>query len=71
MSTTFYYTGRKRLRTKEGLLREPLLVLQVEIREKGTYKDRHGFTQDVDRTFWRDARVQDMTIDGKDVVEGA
>ena len=39
MSTTFYYTGRKRLRTKERLLREPLLVLQVEIREKGTYWD--------------------------------
>lgn len=65
MSTTFYYTGRKRLRTKERLLREPLLVLQVEIREKGAYKDGHGLTQDVDRTFWRDARVQDMTIDDK------
>lgn len=65
------FTGRKRLRTKERLLRDPLLVLQVEIREKGTYLDRHGFTQDVNRTFWRDARVQDMTIDGKDVVEDA
>lgn len=65
MSTTLYYTGRKRLRTKERLLREPLLVLQVEIHEKGTYWDRDGSDRAVDRKFWRDARVQDMTIDDK------
>lgn len=65
MSTTLTFTGRKRLRTKERLLRELLLVLQVEIREKGTYLDEHGLDRDVNRTFWRDARVQDMTIDDK------
>jgi hypothetical protein len=53
-------TGKTRARPIQRLLRQPLLVLQVEEHRKGYELDQHGGSWDVDYCEWRDARVEDM-----------
>ena len=53
-------TGRKRLRVQSRFLREPVLVLEVEW--SGTIpQNLYGCVEMVDTTFWRDARIQDIS----------
>jgi hypothetical protein len=58
MSVTHTKTGAKRHRVETSWFRKPLVVLQVEVHAKG-YDP--GFGTDVDYSYWRDARVEDIT----------
>ena len=61
MSLTRTLTGRQRVRVMTGgYMRNPVLVLQVEVRDQGYEVDGHGGGQEVNRTSWRDARVEDL-----------
>lgn len=53
-------TGRKRVRSQKRLLRAPVLVLQVEVRTAGYEVDSQGGGRDLDFTWWRDARIEDI-----------
>jgi hypothetical protein len=58
-------TGYRRYRVQTYWLRKPLVVLQVEVNDKGYYIDNAGGcidTVDVDKTFYIDARVEDITL---------
>lgn len=61
--TTSTPTGRIRHRVHKPMFCAPVLVLQVEVRIKGRYSDMHGDGPDIDRTEWRDARVEDVTTE--------
>lgn len=56
------YTGKRRVRIQKRLFRQPLLVLQVEVHEKGYDFDPAGDTYDVDYKYWRDAEVTDVNL---------
>ena len=62
--TTRTFTGRKRLRLHSRWWYDrPILVLQVEVHEAGASPAMSA--PPVDRTFWRDATVEDMTLDDR------
>jgi hypothetical protein len=57
-------TGRTGYRIQKRFLRPTLVVLQVEVRQYGYYMVNSGGrveSEDVDRTYYRDATVQDIT----------
>lgn len=55
-------TGKSRVRLHTRWFKNPLLVLEVEVRAKGRWFDHTemGNDRDVDYTYWRDARVEDI-----------
>lgn len=55
-------TGRTRHAVRTRWFREPMMVLQVEVRSKGYECDPQGGGRDVDYTYWRDARLEDLTV---------
>lgn len=57
-------TGNTRCRIQKRLFREPLLVLQVEVRREGYDSDPDGCGGYYDYTAWRDARVEDLPLKG-------
>ena len=57
-------TGNTRCRSQKRLFREPLLVLQVEVRREGYDSDPDGCAGYYDYTAWRDARVEDLPLKG-------
>ncbi len=59
--TQLTYTGRRRYRLEDRVFRAPLLVLQVEIREQGYRPCHTGYGDDIDRCFWRDATLEDIS----------
>ena len=62
MSETF--TGNTRCRIQKRLFREPLLVLQVEVRRKGYDPDLDSCAGYYDYTDWRDTKVEDLPLKG-------
>ena len=55
-------TRNIRCRIQKRLFREPLLVLQVEVRREGYDPDScAGY---YDYTAWRDAKVEDLSLKG-------
>ena len=55
-------TGNTRCRIQKRLFREPLLVLQVEVRREGYDPDScAGY---YDYTVWRDTKVEDLPLKG-------
>lgn len=57
-------TGKRRYRVQPRLFRKPLCVLQVEEYVKGTHftPDPYDFDgHKYERTYWRDAVVEDLT----------
>jgi hypothetical protein len=58
-------TGRQRHRVEKRLFGREVLVLQVELRDSGFHVDNTGYGQDVDITYWRDARVTDISTQEK------
>ncbi len=62
-------TGRRRYRIKTRLFGEPLLVLQVEVRQWGSFMIANGPIESEFRVWWRDATIEDMTTD--ELVKGA
>jgi hypothetical protein len=58
-------TGRQRYRVRKSVFGGESLVLQVEIRESGFHVDHTGCGQDVGITYWRDARVTDISTQEK------
>lgn len=66
MSIVKTLTGRTRYRILTRWVKEPVLVLQVEEHATGVHYsqndiDCRGLT--VDRTYWRDASIEDMTTE--------
>lgn len=55
-------TGNTRCRIQKRLFREPLLVLQVEVRHKGYDVDR--LEGHYDYCTWRDAKATDLYLKG-------
>lgn len=57
-------TGRTQYRASKPLFGQPLLVLQVEERSKGTsWGDPQDYVgRDYDTTYWRDATVEDLGV---------
>ena len=53
-------TGNTRCRIQKRLFREPLLVLQVEVRREG-YDSCAGY---YGYTVWRDTKVKDLPLKG-------
>lgn len=53
-------TGRRRVRSEKRLFRAPVLVLQVEVQTAGYEVDSHGGGRDLEFTWWRDARIEDI-----------
>lgn len=62
MSLTVKLTGQKRVRIQKRLFRQPLLVVQVEVHEKGYKFDYDGDSYNVDYKYWRDAQVTDVNL---------
>ena len=62
MSETF--TGNTRCRIQKRLFREPLLVLQVEVRREGYDPDSDSCGGYYDYTVWRDTKVEDLPLKG-------
>lgn len=58
--TTERLTGSSRFRPLKPLLRKPKLVLQVEVQCVEVEVDG---TEDVFYSYWRDATVEDMSLD--------
>lgn len=58
-------TGNTRLRPLSRLFRKPLMVLQVEVREHGTLCGIYDNSHQIDRTYWTDARVEDVAYSPK------
>ena len=59
-------TGNTRCRIQKRLFREPLLVLQVEVRRKGCDpdSDSDSCAGYYDYTDWRDIKVEDLPLKG-------
>ena len=55
-------TGNTRCRIQKRLFREPLLVLQVEVRREGY--DPDSCADYYDYTVWRDTKVEDLPLKG-------
>lgn len=64
--TVITYTGRNRHRVEKRAFRKPLLVLQIEIREQGYKPCPSGYGDEIDRCFWRDATLEDVSIEAKE-----
>jgi hypothetical protein len=60
MAATQILTGKTRLRVKKSLFGSSL-VYQVEVKETGVHFDHYGDSRGYEQTFWRDARVEDVT----------
>lgn len=60
--TTIQPTGRTRHRLQKRPFSPALLVLQVEVREFGAIPT-HGGKVDINRNFWRDATLEDITVE--------
>lgn len=56
-------TGRKRYRKHFRLFRVSLMVLQIECREIGRIRVMQDNFIEINRTFWRDATVEDLTVE--------
>ena len=54
--------GNTRCRIQKRLFREPLLVLQVEVRREGY--DPDSCADYYDYTVWRDTKVEDLPLKG-------
>lgn len=65
MNQTVTLTGRRRYRIQRRWFRAPLLVLQVEERRCGYTDDAHGLGRRYSSIQWRDARVEDLTLEEK------
>ena len=55
-------TGNIRCRIQKRLFREPLLVLQVEVRREGY--DGGSLEDHYDYCTWRDAKTTDLSLKG-------
>ena len=63
MSTMHSLTGRTRYRTYRPLFSSNKLVLQVEVHVKGYHVDHYLLSNDIDYKYWRDATVEDVTME--------
>ena len=57
-------TGNTRCRIQKRLFREPLLVLQVEVRREGRAPDPASWAGYYGYTVWRDTKVEDLPLKG-------
>ena len=57
-------TGNTRCRIQKRLFREPLLVLQVEVRREGYDPDPDSCGGYYGYTVWRDTKVEDLPLKG-------
>lgn len=62
---TVKLTGKIRYRLQKRLLKDPLLILQVEETHVGYVADGWGGTDTVNRTIYRDATVEDLRLPAK------
>lgn len=61
--TTVKPTGNTRYRVQQRLWGTPVLVLQVELREKGNIvDDSFGSSRNVDYTYWTDASIEHISV---------
>lgn len=54
-------TGRTRYTTYNRMFRDPLIILQVEIRVQGFEYDGQSSGHNVDYTYWRNATLADIS----------
>ena len=65
MSVKEELTGNIRCRIETRWLRDPMMVIQVEVRRHGDYLDNVGGRIEdipVDHTFFRDAKLEDIPV---------
>lgn len=56
-------TGNTCYRVQTRMWKTPLLVLQVEVNDKGNVvDDSYGSGRDIDHTYWVDASVEHLSV---------